>query len=45
MLLLFVVLTPFVGFGELKRVLGESKLKQLLLRPRSLKNHSTSETA
>jgi len=33
-LLLFVVLIPFVGFGELQRVLGEGKLKQLFFRPR-----------
>ena len=34
-LLLFVILIPFVGFGELKRVLGEGKLKQLFFRPRA----------
>ena len=34
-LLLFVVLIPFVGFGELKRVLGEGKLKQLFFQPRT----------
>jgi hypothetical protein len=34
MLLLFVVLMPFVGFGELQRVLGEGKLGQLSLHPR-----------
>ena len=34
-LLLFVVLIPFVGFGELKRVLGEGKLKQLFFQPRA----------
>src|SRR5215469_14842108 len=33
-LLLFVVLIPFVGFGELQRVLGEGKLRQLFLYPR-----------
>jgi len=33
-LLLFVVLIPFVGFGELERVLGEGKLKQLFFQPR-----------
>jgi hypothetical protein len=44
-LLLFVVLTPFVGFGEVKRVLGEGKLKQLFLRPRSPQNHATREAA
>jgi hypothetical protein len=30
-----VVLIPFVGFGELKRVLGEGKLKQLFFQPRA----------
>ena len=34
-LLLFVILIPFVGFGELKRVLGEGKLKQLFFQPRA----------
>jgi len=33
-LLLFVVLIPFVGFGELQRVLGEGKLGQLFFHPR-----------
>jgi len=36
--ILFVVLIPFFGFGELQRVLGEGKLKQLFFRPRSLEN-------
>jgi hypothetical protein len=35
-LLLFVMLTPFFGFGELRRVLGEGKLGQLFFRRRSL---------
>jgi hypothetical protein len=35
-LLLFVVLIPFFGFGELQRVLGEGKLAQLFFRPRDL---------
>jgi hypothetical protein len=30
--LLFVVLIPFVGYGELGRVLGETKLRQLFFR-------------
>jgi hypothetical protein len=34
-LLLFVVLVPFIGFGELERVLGEGKLKQIFFYPRS----------
>ena len=29
---LFVVLIPFVGFGELKRALGKGKLEQILFR-------------
>ena len=32
--ILFVVLIPFFGFGELRRVLGEDKLGQLFLHPR-----------
>lgn len=40
MLLLFVVLIPFVGFSELKRVLGGVKLKQLFFDARSLENQS-----
>jgi hypothetical protein len=34
-LLLFVVLIPFVGFGEMQRVPGEGKLKQMFFYPRS----------
>ena len=33
-LLLFMVLVPFVGYGELGRVLGEGKLEQIFFRPR-----------
>jgi hypothetical protein len=33
--LLFVILIPFVGFGELQRVVGEDKLVRIFLRPRS----------
>ena len=33
--ILFVVLIPFFGFGELQRVLGEGKLGQLFLHPRN----------
>src|SRR5215469_17131368 len=40
-LLLFVVLIPFVGFGELERTLGEGKLKQILFHPRPVQNYST----
>ena len=35
-LLLFVVLIPFFGFGELQRVLGEARLTQLFFRRRDL---------
>jgi len=35
-LLLFVVLIPFVGFGELQRVLGEGKLEKIFFRSRPL---------
>jgi hypothetical protein len=34
-LLAFAFLTPFVGFNELQRVLGEGKLLRLFFRPRS----------
>jgi hypothetical protein len=44
-LLLFVILIPFVGFGELQRVLGEGKLKQLFFHPRSLQNQSIRNAA
>lgn len=44
-MLLFVILIPFVGYGELKRVLGEGKLKQLFFRRRSLQNGSIKEVA
>lgn len=43
--LLFVILVPFVGFGELQRVLGEGKLKQLFFHPRSRQNGSMREAA
>ena len=33
-LILFVILIPFVGFGELDRVIGSGKLGQLFFRPR-----------
>ena len=33
-LLLFAMLVPFVGYGELQRVLGEGKLEQIFFRPR-----------
>lgn len=32
-LLLFAILIPFVGYGELQRVLGEGKLEQIFFRP------------
>ena len=44
-LLLFVILIPFVGFGELGRVLGEGKLKQFFFHPRPLQNYSINEAA
>ena len=34
--LLFVLLIPFFGFGELQRVLGEGKLARLFFRPRTV---------
>lgn len=33
-LLVFVLLIPFVGFGELRRVLGEGKLETIFFHPR-----------
>jgi len=38
--LLFVVLIPFFAFGELQRVLGEGKLRQVFFRPREEANGS-----
>jgi hypothetical protein len=35
-LLVFVMLIPFVGFGELRRVMGEGKLEKLFFRRPSL---------
>ena len=35
-LLLFVILIPFVGYGELRRVLGEGRLEQIFFRHRPL---------
>lgn len=32
-LLLFAILIPFVGYGELQRVLGEGKLGKIFFRP------------
>ena len=34
-LLVFAMLIPFVGYGELGQVLGEGKLEMLFFRPRS----------
>lgn len=44
-MLLFVILIPFVAFGELQRVLGKGQLKQLFFRRRSLQNGSIKEAA
>lgn len=35
-LLLFAMLIPFVGYGELQRVLGEGKLERIFFYPRQL---------
>lgn len=40
-LLLFAMLIPFVGYGELQRVLGEGKLTHLFFRPRPLENKAS----
>jgi hypothetical protein len=42
-LLLFVVLIPFVGYGELQRVLGAGKLAQIFFHPR-ISSESSSVT-
>lgn len=34
-LLLFAMLIPFVGYGELQKVLGEGKLEHLFFQPRA----------
>lgn len=44
-LLLFVVLIPFVGFGELQRVLGAGKLKRIFFKARSLQTEAAREAA
>jgi hypothetical protein len=40
-LILFVLLIPFFGFGELQRVFGEGKLAQLFFRPRTVSEAAT----
>ena len=40
-LLLFAMLIPFVGYGELRRILGEGKLEKLFFNPRSLLDRGT----
>ena len=40
-LILFVVLIPFLGFGELQRILGEGKLAQLFFRTRDVSEPAT----
>jgi len=39
-LLLFAMLIPFVGYGELRRILGEGKLERLFFYPRRLLDRS-----
>ena len=43
--LLFVLLIPFFGFGELQRVLGEGKLAQLFFHPRNASDPAQRRTA
>jgi hypothetical protein len=43
--IMFVVLVPFVGWGELEQVLGEGRLKQLFFGPRSAQNQTTKQAA
>ena len=40
-LLIFVVLIPFVGFGELQRVFGAEKLARIFFHQRALENQAT----
>ena len=40
-LLMFVVLIPFVGFGELQRVFGAEKLARIFFHQRALENQAT----
>jgi hypothetical protein len=40
-LLMFVVLIPFVGFGELQRVFGAEKLARIFFHQRALENQLT----
>jgi hypothetical protein len=42
--LMFVVLIPFFGFGELQRVLGEEKLGRIFFGPRVLGNEAAMES-
>jgi hypothetical protein len=43
-LIVFVVLVPFVGYGELGRVVGEQKLRQLFLYPRPFEYQRAKES-
>ncbi|HTZ48257.1 MAG TPA: hypothetical protein VMH20_11735 [Verrucomicrobiae bacterium] len=42
--LMFVVLIPFFGFGELQRVLGEGKVARVFFGPQVLENEGASES-
>ena len=42
--LMFVVLIPFFGFGELQRVLGKGKLARVFFGPHVLENEGASES-
>jgi hypothetical protein len=44
-LLLFVILIPFFGFGELQRVLGEGRLVQLFFRSRTVSEQAQQRAA
>ena len=43
--LLFVLLIPFFGFGELQRVLGTRRLTQLFFRPRTVSESAQQRAA
>lgn len=43
--LLFVILVPFVGFGELQRVMGEDKVSELMFHRHRLKDVQPNQAA
>ena len=43
--LLFVILVPFVAYGELKRVMGEDKVAELMFHPHHMKDAQPNQAA